>query len=237
MKRMYIFILLISCFKGLYSNEVNITDRWVQNQRIMRRVHIDKKNMNELDKLDTRIIETLKNNNFKDYEKEVSDLLVHIIMEKNYNSPLNSASAIDLLFEKFENKQLAFDAVYQISNYRFISNHYIVTAILKGFTGNMTSNPEKMFLALSVMQDYIDAYIVDPRRAGAINVVTNLIRFIRQYIVNTESGHMEDKYYSEIKRFVDRMELESKSSSFDNYAGASDLKREYFIYKEERQKR
>ena len=73
-------------------------------------------------------------------------------------------------------------------------------------------------------------YTVDPQRNGTVVIISNVIAFIRQYLIAVENGAIEDIYANQINDMVDKMGFKAKSSSFDNYPGAKDLRKEYFIY-------
>jgi len=228
--RFVLIVLFLFIAQTFFSQTLEISTKWVENKKIMRKLHLERNDMNELDKFDEKIISDLNKSDIKLVEKEVADLLNYIIVEKIYNSPTNTANAISLLYEKFVNKQYFFDIVHSIAGHKFMSNHYILSATLIGYTKNFTVNPKKAFDTLAILQDSIDLYTVDPQRNGTVVIISNVVGFVRQYLLAVENGDIEDNYANQINDMVDKMGFKAKSSSFDNYPGAKDLRKEYFIY-------
>ena len=135
-------VLFLFIAQTFFSQTIEITSKCIENKKIMRKLHLERNDMNELDKFDEKIISDLNKSDIKLVEKEVADLLNYIIVEKIYNSPMNTANAISFLYEKFVNKQYFFDIVSSIAGYKFMSNHYILSAALIGYSKNFTLNPK-----------------------------------------------------------------------------------------------
>lgn len=219
-----------------FTNETEITTKWVQNKKIMRKIYVEQGKMNELDGYDEKLLREIKNAKITGVEKELADLLKSIITEQNYNSTINIAVAIEILYTKFDSMNYFVEVISSYAGYRNISNNYILIAILNGLVKSMESQPDEVFKILEVIRDYVEVYIVDPQRLNTKQVIAALIQVMREYLRLSEARVIDDKYYNTIGNYMSKMELDSKTSPFDNYSGAKDLRKEHFMFQEDRKK-
>lgn len=206
--------------------------KWVEHKGIMRSVLIDTNNINELERFDETLLEEIRLKDIAGFEKNVAGLLKNIIIDKVYSSNNNAANAFLLLQDKLTDKKYFFDIVYSVANYKMVSNHFVLSAILQGFRKYITTDPDKMFLSLSIMGGYIDSYIISPQKEGTKIIISDLIGFLQTYMVTVKGGGLDSKYDKYIFDLYNKIGFSGRSSSFDNYKGADDLKKEYSTYTE-----
>ncbi len=211
-----------------------LSDKSIDAMRIMRSVLQQQNNFTEQEKYDAEILKKISVSDISSIEKNVSTIINDILFNKIYKTTYNSVLCFDILVNKITNPEYFFEAAYTAAAYRLLSNEKTVSIILSGLSKYLLSNPSEVFRVYYVVKPEIDMYIVDLSKNGTNDVIVNLVAFLRTYINGVKNKGLKDDHHYEVVEAFTKMGFDKKTSSFDNFAGVSDLKKEFLSFHSEK---
>ncbi len=230
-----IFMLLFGfgVFSQDSSNEV--TEKWVKAQLEVRKPWSSSQNRTKVREVDTAFIEYVSKYDFKSVEPLVASYLRNVLFEDDrVNDPTNIRNSLDILINKFGDKNYFIDYSNLLIGYKISSNPFVLKKIIEGLTKCLIVSQDKIFKNFDTYYKIISIFLNDKQKYGSDYVIPEFIAFLREYIKLVGEKKIEDTIRKKVISMVEDMGLsDKKRSDFQRYQGGEELKQEYFFYNEE----
>ena len=191
-------LLLLTILILINQSNFKITKEWIQIKQ-KSRSYFDKRRLLELD------TETLKEIESKDFSPEVepflSELLYDIIVYNKLDNNENCFKALNILENKFQDKQYLFNVASEFANYYNTGYPFIIAKIFSSLKNTITDNYDGNVEALSKIYEFIKTpYIVEAQN-GTVRYGSNtVIKFLKDYLLEFQKLLSEGKIVNDPKK-------------------------------------
>ena len=226
---LFLFVLFF-CYSQDQSND--LTEKWVKTQLDARKPWGDTLNKTKLKEIDAFFIDTIVKKEFKSIEPSIAIYLRKILFEDEKSNDLtNIRNALDILINKFQDKNFFIDYTASLAGYKASSNPFVLKKIIEGLRKCTETSQEKIFKNFDSYYRIISVFLGDKQKYGSDYVIPEFILFLREYIRLVNEQKIKDTERKKIISIVDNMGMsDKKTSDFQRYPGGEELKQEYFYY-------
>jgi len=233
-KILFISLILPICYFIIAeSNGSNISEKWVKIQKRQRVYHQKR----ELIQLDKQALDALQKSDIPaDVEKELAELLQTIIIDNKVHDIKNALNALDVLQNKFVDKEHFYDISAEYAYLHSPGNPYIIVKILDGFSNLLDNDYAYNVYNMKVIYNAIKPYYIyralegGDLKYGTESVVSSLINYLRSFVqkVKEDVINVDEENLKIIVGIYSDLNLEDPNSNFIKLPGAKELSMEYF---------